>query len=101
MRYSARRDIGSEKLASLLAGQSGISAVLSLPAAPNRRACRRGPRVLEALAALRGLEPISKRAHDVLVDATHPFAEQISRNAAIAAAMRKFRLSVCRARLVR
>lgn len=83
------------KLAALLAGQSGISAILSfagrtssprLPGIPYRSGGFGG---VEGLRAYLENEKI-----DVLVDATHPFAEQMPHHAAIAAARTKIPLIV-------
>ncbi|MGA7384123.1 MAG: precorrin-6A/cobalt-precorrin-6A reductase, partial [Methylocella sp.] len=77
----------ANKLADLLAGQSGISSTLSFA---GRNTALRPPKIpyriggfggVEGLQAYLGAERI-----DMLVDATHPFAGQISRHAAIAAA---------------
>jgi precorrin-6A/cobalt-precorrin-6A reductase len=77
----------ASKLASLLAGQSGISAMLSFagrttaPRAPNIPYRSGGFGGVDGLAVYLEAERI-----DVLVDATHPFAEQMSHHAVIAAA---------------
>jgi len=90
----------ASKLASLLAGQSGISAVLSFAGRTKSPRVPESPTRIGGFGGVEGLRAyLEAERIDVLVDATHPFAEQISRNAAIAAAMAKFRLSVCRARL--
>ncbi|MGO9849235.1 MAG: cobalt-precorrin-6A reductase [Methylocella sp.] len=83
----------ASQLASLLAGQSGISAVLSFA---GRTKTPRAPEIPTRIGGFGGAEGLSaylEAEHiDVLVDATHPFAEQISRNAAIAAARVKIPL---------
>jgi precorrin-6A/cobalt-precorrin-6A reductase len=80
----------ASKLASLLAGQSGISAVLSFA---GRTKAPRTPEIPTRTGGFGGVEGLNAYLEaeriDVLVDATHPFAEQISRNAAIAAARAK------------
>jgi precorrin-6A/cobalt-precorrin-6A reductase len=85
----------ASKLANLLAGQSGISPMLSFA---GRTTAPRPPQIpyriggfggVDGLQAYLGAERI-----DILVDATHPFAEQISRHAAIAAARAKIPLVV-------
>jgi precorrin-6A/cobalt-precorrin-6A reductase len=77
----------ASKLASLLAGQSGISAVLSFA---GRTKAPRAPEIPTRIGGFGGVEGLKAYLEaeriDVLVDATHPFAEHISRNAAIAAA---------------
>src|ERR1700730_13366759 len=77
----------ASQLADLLAGQSGISSLLSFagrtraPRAP-KIPCRTG-----GFGGVDGLEAyLETQRIDVLVDATHPFAGQMPRHAAIAAA---------------
>jgi precorrin-6A/cobalt-precorrin-6A reductase len=77
----------ASKLADLLARQSGISPVLSFA---GRTAALRAPNIPYRTGGFGGADGL--RAYleaefiDVLVDATHPFAGQISHHAAIAAA---------------
>ena len=77
----------ASKLASLLAGQSDISAVLSFA---GRTKSPRAPEIPTRTGRFGGVEGLSAYLEaertDVLVDATHPFAEQMSRHAVIAAA---------------
>lgn len=74
-------------LASLLAGQSGIATVLSFA---GRTKSPRAPKIPTRTGGFGGAEGLKSYLDteriDVLVDATHPFAEQMSRHAAIAAA---------------
>ena len=74
-------------LASLLAGQSGISGVLSFA---GRTKAPRVPEIPYRSGGFGGAEGLAAylkaECIDVLVDATHPFAEQMSRHAAQAAA---------------
>jgi precorrin-6A/cobalt-precorrin-6A reductase len=76
----------ASKLASLLAGQSGITATVSFA---GRTKAPRAPEIpyrSGGFGGVEGLEAYLKAERiNVLVDATHPFAEQISRHAAIAA----------------
>ena len=77
----------ASKLADLLAGQSGISSVLSFA---GRTKAPRAPKIPYRIGGFGGVEGLAAYLEaeriDVLVDATHPFAEQMSRHAAIAAA---------------
>jgi precorrin-6A/cobalt-precorrin-6A reductase len=76
----------ASKLASLLAGQSDISAVLSFA---GRTKSPRAPEIPTRTGGFGGVEGltayIEAEAIDVLIDATHPFAEQISHHAVLAA----------------
>ena len=77
----------ASKLASLLAGRAGISAVLSFA---GRTRAPRTPDIPYRTGGFGGVEGLeaylgAERIH-VLVDATHPFAEQMSQHAVIAAA---------------
>jgi precorrin-6A/cobalt-precorrin-6A reductase len=76
----------ASKLADLLAGQSGISSMLSFA---GRTKALRPPQIpyrTGGFGDADGLQAyLEAERIDVLVDATHPFAEQISRHAAIAA----------------
>ena len=85
----------ASKLASLLAGQSGISAVLSFA---GRTKAPRPPEIPYRIGGFGGVEGLAAYLEaeriDVLIDATHPFAEQMSRHAAIAAAQAKIPLVV-------
>ncbi|MGH6856509.1 MAG: cobalt-precorrin-6A reductase [Methylocella sp.] len=77
----------ASKLADLLAGQSGISPILSFA---GRTTAIRPPQIPYRIGGFGGVDGLSAYLEaeniDVLVDATHPFAGQISRHAAIAAA---------------
>jgi len=77
----------ANKLADLLAGQSGISSTLSFA---GRTTALRPPKIPYRTGGFGGVEGLQAYLEaeliDVLVDATHPFAGQISRHAAIAAA---------------
>jgi precorrin-6A/cobalt-precorrin-6A reductase len=83
------------KLAELLAGQSDISSMLSFA---GRITAPRAPRIPHRIGGFGGVDGLQAYLEaeriDVLVDATHPFAEQISRHAAIAAARTKVPLVV-------
>jgi precorrin-6A/cobalt-precorrin-6A reductase len=76
----------ASKLADLLAGQSGISSTLSFA---GRTTALRPPQIPHRIGGFGGVDGLEAYLQaeriDVLVDATHPFAEQISRHAAIAA----------------
>jgi precorrin-6A/cobalt-precorrin-6A reductase len=88
----------ASKLASLLAGQSGISAVLSFA---GRTKAPRAPEIpyrTSGFGGVDGLEAyLETERIDVLVDATHPFAEHMPCHAAVAAARAKIPL-VCLSR---
>lgn len=75
------------KLASLLAGQRAISGVLSFA---GRTKAPWAPKIPYRSGGFGGAEGLSAylktEGIDVLVDATHPFAEQMSRHAVLAAA---------------
>lgn len=77
----------ASKLAGLLAAESGIMAVLSYA---GRTTALRAPPIPYRTGGFGGVEGLEhylrSRRIDVLVDATHPFAEQISRHAQAAAA---------------
>jgi precorrin-6A/cobalt-precorrin-6A reductase len=77
----------ASKLADLLAGQSGISPMMSFA---GRTRAPRAPQIPYRIGGFGGVDGLEAYLEaeriDVLVDATHPFAEQISRHAAIAAA---------------
>jgi precorrin-6A/cobalt-precorrin-6A reductase len=77
----------ASNLASLLARQSGISSVLSFA---GRTKAPRPPEIPYRSGSFGGAEGLAVylkvESINVLVDATHPFAEQMSRHAAIAAA---------------
>ena len=77
----------ASKLADLLAGQSGISSTLSFA---GRTTALRPPQIPYRIGGFGGVDGLEAYLQaeriDVLVDATHPFAEQISRHAATAAA---------------
>jgi precorrin-6A/cobalt-precorrin-6A reductase len=85
----------ASKLAELLAGQSGISSMLSFA---GRTTALRAPQIPYRVGGFGGVDGLNAYLEaeriDVLVDATHPFAEQISRHAAIAAARTKVPLVV-------
>lgn len=76
----------ANKLAALLAQQSGVSAILSFA---GRTKAPRPPPIpyrIGGFGGAGGLQAyLETERIDILVDATHPFAEQISRNAAMAA----------------
>jgi precorrin-6A/cobalt-precorrin-6A reductase len=75
------------KLADLLAGQSGISSMLSYAGRTTALRLPQIPYRTGGFGGVDGLQTYLEAEHiDVLVDATHPFAGQISRHAAIAAA---------------
>jgi precorrin-6A/cobalt-precorrin-6A reductase len=77
----------ASKLAGLLAGQSGISSMMSFA---GRTTALRAPKIPYRTGGFGGADGLQAYLEaeriDVLVDATHPFAEQMSRHAAIAAA---------------
>ena len=77
----------ASKLADLLAGQSGISSKLSFAGRTN---ALRPPKIPYRIGGFGGVDGLNAYLEaeriDVLVDATHPFAQQMSRHAAIAAA---------------
>ncbi len=77
----------ASKLADLLAEQSGISSMLSFA---GRTKALRPPKIPYRIGGFGGVDGLSAYLEaeriDVLVDATHPFATQMPRNAAIAAA---------------
>jgi precorrin-6A/cobalt-precorrin-6A reductase len=77
----------ASKLADLLAGQSGISPMLSFA---GRTTAPRAPQIPYRIGGFGGVDGLQAYLEaeriDVLVDGTHPFAEQMSRHAAIAAA---------------
>src|ERR1700730_14274621 len=77
----------ASKLADLLAGQSGISSTLSFA---GRTTAPRAPQIPYRIGGFGGVDGLQAYLEaeriDVLVDATHPFAKQMSRHAAIAAA---------------
>ncbi len=77
----------ASKLADLLAGQTGISSVLSFA---GRTPAPRAPKIPYRIGGFGGVDGLQTYLEaeriDVLVDATHPFASQISRHAAIAVA---------------
>src|SRR3984893_1358002 len=77
----------ASKLADLLAGQSGISSMMSFA---GRTKALRAPKIPYRTGGFGGADGLQVYLEaeriDVLVDATHPFAEQMSRHAAIAAA---------------
>ncbi|MGH6813161.1 MAG: cobalt-precorrin-6A reductase [Methylocella sp.] len=85
----------ASKLAGLLAGQSGISSILSFA---GRTKAIRPPQIPYRIGGFGGVDGLNAYLEaeriDVLVDATHPFAGQISRHAAIAAARAKIPLAV-------
>ena len=85
----------ASKLADLLAGQSGISSTLSFA---GRTTATRPPQIPYRIGGFGGVDGLQAYLEaeriDVLVDATHPFAEQMSRNAAIAAARAEIPLVV-------
>jgi precorrin-6A/cobalt-precorrin-6A reductase len=77
----------ASKLAELLAEQSGILSMLSFA---GRTTALRAPKIPYRIGGFGGADGLQAYLEaeriDVLVDATHPFAEHISRHAAIAAA---------------
>ncbi|MGH6796387.1 MAG: cobalt-precorrin-6A reductase, partial [Methylocella sp.] len=85
----------ASKLADLLARRSDISAVLSFA---GRTKALRPPQIPHRIGGFGGVDGLNAYLEaegiDVLVDATHPFAGQISRHAAIAAAQAKIPLIV-------
>jgi precorrin-6A/cobalt-precorrin-6A reductase len=85
----------ASKLASLLAGQRGFSAVLSFA---GRTKAPRAPEIPYRTGGFGGVEGLAAYLEaeriDVLIDATHPFAEQMARHAAVAAAQTKIPLVV-------
>jgi len=85
----------ASKLADLLAGQSGVSSMLSFA---GRTKALRPPQIPYRTGGFGGVDGLEAYLEaeriDVLVDATHPFAEQISRHAALAAARAKIPLVV-------
>ncbi|MGQ0445534.1 MAG: cobalt-precorrin-6A reductase [Beijerinckiaceae bacterium] len=74
-------------LADLLAGQSGISPMLSFAGRTN---ALRPPKIPYRIGGFGGVDGLNAYLRgeriDMLVDATHPFAQQMSRHAAAAAA---------------
>jgi precorrin-6A/cobalt-precorrin-6A reductase len=85
----------ASKLADLLAGQSGISSTLSFA---GRTKALRPPKIPYRIGGFGGVDGLNAYLEaeriDVLVDATHPFATQMPRHAAIAAAGAKIPLVV-------
>ena len=85
----------ASRLASLLAGQSGIAAIMSYA---GRTKTPRVPEIPYRIGGFGGIDGLAAYLEtermDVLVDATHPFAEQMSRHAALAAARVKIPLVV-------
>ena len=85
----------ASQLADLLAGQSGISSLLSFA---GRTRAPRAPKIpyrTGGFGGVDGLEAyLETQRIDVLVDATHPFAGQMPRHAAIAAAQANIPLIV-------
>jgi precorrin-6A/cobalt-precorrin-6A reductase len=85
----------ASKLADLLAGQSGIWSMLSFA---GRTTAPRAPKIPYRIGGFGGVEGLAvylkTERIDVLVDATHPFAEQMSRHAVIVAAQTKIPLVV-------
>jgi precorrin-6A/cobalt-precorrin-6A reductase len=76
----------ASKLASLLAGQTGISAILSYAGRTKTPQVPEIPYRIGGFGGAGGLAAYLKSERiDVLIDATHPFAEQMSRHAALAA----------------
>jgi precorrin-6A/cobalt-precorrin-6A reductase len=77
----------ASQLADLLARQSGISSTLSFA---GRTKALRPPQIPYRIGGFGGVDGLQAYLEaeriDVLVDATHPFAEQMSRHAVIAAA---------------
>ena len=72
----------ASKLASLLAGQSGISAILSFAGRTKEPRAPKIPYRIGGFGGVEGLEAyLEAERIDVLVDATHPFADQMSRHA--------------------
>lgn len=85
----------ASKLADLLAEQSGISSKLSFAGRTNALRPPKIPYRIGGFGGVDGLNAYLEAEHiDVLVDATHPFAKQMSRHAAIAAARAKISLVV-------
>jgi precorrin-6A/cobalt-precorrin-6A reductase len=83
------------KLAHLIAGQSGISAIMSFAGRIGSVIAPPIPYRIGGFGGVKGLIDYIKAEHiDVLVDATHPFAGQISRHATMAAAQVKIPLAV-------
>jgi precorrin-6A/cobalt-precorrin-6A reductase len=77
----------ASKLADLLAGQSGISSMLSFAGRTTAPCAPKIPYRIGGFGGVDGLQAYLETGRiEVLVDATHPFAGQISRHAAIAAA---------------
>jgi precorrin-6A/cobalt-precorrin-6A reductase len=77
----------ASKLARLLARQSGISAILSFAGRTREPHAPKIPYRTGGFGGVDGLVVyLEAERIDVLVDATHPFAEQMSRHAALAAA---------------
>jgi precorrin-6A/cobalt-precorrin-6A reductase len=85
----------ASQLADLLAGQSSILSMLSFA---GRTTALRLPQIPYRIGGFGGVDGLQAYLEaeriDVLVDATHPFAEQISRHAAIAASGAKIPLVV-------
>jgi precorrin-6A/cobalt-precorrin-6A reductase len=85
----------ASKLADLLAGQRGITSTLSFA---GRTSALRPPKIPYRIGGFGGVNGLNAYLEaeriDVLVDATHPFAEQMSRHASIAAARAKIPLVV-------
>jgi precorrin-6A/cobalt-precorrin-6A reductase len=85
----------ARKLADLLVGQSGISSMLSFAGRTKAPLAPQIPYRIGGFGGVDGLQAyLEGERIDVLVDATHPFAEQISRHAVIAAARAKIPLVV-------
>jgi precorrin-6A/cobalt-precorrin-6A reductase len=85
----------ANKLARLLGEASGISAIMSFAGRTKEIVAPPIPYRIGGFGGAAGLtEYLKVEKIDVLVDATHPFAEQISRHAEIAAARAKIPLAV-------
>ena len=82
-------------LARLLADQSSIAAVLSFAGRTEAVIAPPVPYRIGGFGGAQGLrEYLGANKVDLLIDATHPFAERISRNAKIAASQAKIPLAV-------
>jgi precorrin-6A/cobalt-precorrin-6A reductase len=87
----------ARELAQALAGRAGLDVLLSLAGRTREPATQPAPVRIGGFGGAEGLaEHLRASRTDLLVDATHPFAAQISRNAAAAAAMAGVRLVALR-----
>jgi precorrin-6A/cobalt-precorrin-6A reductase len=85
----------ASRLAALLAGRADIDAILSFAGRTKSPATPPIPYRIGGFGGADGLAAYLKAGRiDILVDATHPFADQMSRHAAIAAARENIPLAI-------